>query len=408
MRRKDAGADRTMVTSNGSVQASGPTSSDRRLKLVARVTGAVVGSKPLVQQAGAMARQVRATLGVDACVIRLLEGGELVLLATAGVSRGRLQPRIRADVGIAKELLSRRQPLVIPDVYADPVTALAKRRWRTSSSPGMPARPLMVQDRVVGIFGVYARRRIPDFSDADLSCLQICANHIACAVVNHRLYEEVKDQRDRLKAEVAERKRTEGALHTSEERYRAVVQDQTEFICRYGDGGVISFVNDAAAQVAGESAEDLIGRSFFEFLDDDGVGAVRAVLASLDREHPVGRVEHRVALPGAEARWHQWTNRAIFDRNGRVVGYQAVGQDITERKRADAALRESEAKYRTLVETTDTGFVILDGDGRVLDANAEYVRLTGHHALREILGRSVVEWTAKHDVVRNAEEVPSA
>jgi len=69
------------------------------------------------------------------------------------------------------------------------------------------------------------------------------------------------------------------------------------------------------------------------------------------------------------------------------------------------ALRESENKYRTLVETTDTGFVILDEKGRVLDANLEYVHLTGHASLEEIAGRSVIEWTAAYEKDKNEEAV---
>jgi PAS domain S-box-containing protein len=68
-------------------------------------------------------------------------------------------------------------------------------------------------------------------------------------------------------------------------------------------------------------------------------------------------------------------------------------------------LRESEEKYRALVETTGTGYVIIDSEGRVLDANREYIRLSGHEALEEIRGRRVTEWTAPHDLARNAEEV---
>ena len=60
-------------------------------------------------------------------------------------------------------------------------------------------------------------------------------------------------------------------------------------------------------------------------------------------------------------------------------------------------LKESRDKYSALIETTSTGFVILDSQGRVLDANAEYVRLSGHRELREILGRPVTEWTAEYE-----------
>lgn len=91
-----------------------------------------------------------------------------------------------------------------------------------------------------------------------------------------------------------------------------------------------------------------------------------------------------------------------------VSRFQLIAQVFSNalaRKRTEGALRESEAKYRALIETTGTGYVIIDAAGRVLDANREYVRLTGRTTLEEILGRPVTEWTAPHDQARNAEEI---
>jgi PAS domain S-box-containing protein len=69
------------------------------------------------------------------------------------------------------------------------------------------------------------------------------------------------------------------------------------------------------------------------------------------------------------------------------------------------ALNESEQKYQALVETTDTGYVILDAEGRVVDANQEYLRLTGRKTISELLGHQVTEWTVTRDLARNGEEV---
>ena len=60
-----------------------------------------------------------------------------------------------------------------------------------------------------------------------------------------------------------------------------------------------------------------------------------------------------------------------------------------EHQRSDEELRDSEERYKALIETTSTGYVILDMQGRVIDANMEYVSLTGHNSLNDILGKSV-------------------
>jgi len=80
-------------------------------------------------------------------------------------------------------------------------------------------------------------------------------------------------------------------------------------------------------------------------------------------------------------------------------------REIAVRDKGIAALKESRDKLSQVLETTNTGYVIIDRTGTVLDANPEYVRLTGHQHLEEILGRRVIEWTAEHDRERNAIEV---
>ena|GEM_PF-7044126 len=94
----------------------------------------------------------------------------------------------------------------------------------------------------------------------------------------------------------------------------------------------------------------------------------------------------------------------LNQRQQRETSRQAV--EVAEVLRATHALiKESEEKYKAIIETTDTGYVILDARGRVSDANSEYVRLSGHTRLEEIVGRSPMEWTVEHDRERNATEV---
>lgn len=99
---------------------------------------------------------------------------------------------------------------------------------------------------------------------------------------------------------------------------------------------------------------------------------------------------------------HVWvTASPLMSKDGRVYGAIESVRDITDRKLAEEALHRSEAQYRALIETTNTGFLIIDTAGRVLDANQEYVRLTGRRNLEEIRGRLVLEWTAPHEAEKN-------
>jgi PAS domain S-box-containing protein len=138
-----------------------------------------------------------------------------------------------------------------------------------------------------------------------------------------------------LAALVEERNRDEQALVQNEARYRAVVEDQTELICRFRPDGTYTFVNGAYCRYFQRSPEDLIGRTFWDFIPPEGHQNAREFLDSITPDHPVASREHEVLAPGGELRWQQWRDRGFFDDHGRVVEYQAVGRDITERKRAE-------------------------------------------------------------------------
>lgn len=148
--------------------------------------------------------------------------------------------------------------------------------------------------------------------------------------------------------DVHARKQAEAALKESEQRYRAVVNDQSEFIVRWKPDGVQTFVNDAYCRCFGSTREDMIGTSFFPLIADSDLANVKKRLSALTVAQPCSRATHRVLLPNGKVAWHEWTDRALFDEDGKLLGYQSVGRDITERKLVEKRLRESERQLRTL------------------------------------------------------------
>ncbi len=134
------------------------------------------------------------------------------------------------------------------------------------------------------------------------------------------------------------------SLQESEQRYRAVVESQGELVCRFRLDGTILFANGAYARAAGSSPDAMVGRDFWSFIPTEEHAAVRALLARLGPHTPEVRIENR--FDTAEGpRWMLWTNRALaFDAEGRVLEAQSTGVDITERRRAEEALREADRR----------------------------------------------------------------
>ncbi len=137
-------------------------------------------------------------------------------------------------------------------------------------------------------------------------------------------------------------------LRDSEERYRAIVEDQTELICRFLSDGTLTFVNDVYCRYFARNREDLIGQNFVSLILDEDRHDVLEKIASLRCEHPVVTYEYRVVIHDGSLCWQQWTNRAICDKHNNIVEFQAVGRDITIRKQAEQALKDSREQLRNL------------------------------------------------------------
>ncbi|HII07371.1 MAG TPA: PAS domain S-box protein [Methanotrichaceae archaeon] len=154
---------------------------------------------------------------------------------------------------------------------------------------------------------------------------------------------------------ITEQKRMEEALRKSEEKYRTLVEDQTDLICRFLPDGTLTFVNEAYCRYFGRVRDGLVGQSFMSLIPEEDQQKVRDKMASLSKDRPVATCVHRVSLPNGEVRWQQWTDRAILDERGEVFEFQSSGQDITERKLAEEALKENEERLKMAVDGANLG-----------------------------------------------------
>ncbi len=150
--------------------------------------------------------------------------------------------------------------------------------------------------------------------------------------------------------EITERKRMEEAVRVTSRQYRAIVEDLPVVVCRFRKHGIVTFVNDNYCRAFHVRAEDILGKSFLDLLPEEDRDGVRQQFESLTAESPVKSHERAVLGPDGTVSWQRWTGRAIFGEDGSIQEYQALGEDITERRRSEEALQES---YRQLAEAKE-------------------------------------------------------
>jgi PAS domain S-box-containing protein len=150
-----------------------------------------------------------------------------------------------------------------------------------------------------------------------------------------RLYEAFNQMLATVDKRQLERDEAEALLRASEAKYRAIVEDQTELICRCGPDGDLMFVNQAYSRFFDKPPEELIGTPFSATVVGDDRAHLDDKLSSLNAEHPVGHVELRLNAAGGDVRWLLWTIRAIVEADNRISVVQFVGRDISDLKRAE-------------------------------------------------------------------------
>ena len=155
--------------------------------------------------------------------------------------------------------------------------------------------------------------------------------------------------------DISRRKIVEEALREGARLYRAVVEDQTELICRYGPDGKLTFVNNAFERFVGQDEEDVLGWDFFASMGSMDRRVLAEWLEHFDPARPVFEREVRQARSDGEERWISWTHRAVLNDRNSVVEIQAVGRDVTEHKNAESALvqaTQEKEQYRLNLEAT--------------------------------------------------------
>ena len=199
---------------------------------------------------------------------------------------------------------------------------------------------------------------------------------------------ELRQASERLRQETELRKHSEQALRQSAQRLRLHVEQTPLAVIEWDHDFRICAWNPAAERMFGYSREEAMGRHYAFIVPDSDRDAVDAVGEALMKQRAGRRCANRNTTRDGRTITCEWFSTPLVDAAGQTVGVASLVMDVTDRKQAEAALRESEQWHRAILQTAMDGIWRVDMQGRLLEVNEAYCRMSGYSE-QELLGMHV-------------------
>jgi PAS domain S-box-containing protein len=203
--------------------------------------------------------------------------------------------------------------------------------------------------------------------------------------------------------DITARKQAERELRKSEEKFRNLVESISDVIYEIDSQGVIVYVSPIIKDVLGHDPADIIGKKFIELVYKDDRSRLIERFSEL-REGIEYPLEYRFISKSGDIRWVRTKTRPIMEDGG-FSGARGTFIDVTERKRAEEALRESESLFHSLIDYMHDAMIILNWDGSILFANRAAAKIIEYERAEELVGHNIVEYLHPNSLQKAAEDL---
>jgi PAS domain S-box-containing protein len=186
--------------------------------------------------------------------------------------------------------------------------------------------------------------------------------------------------------DITERKRADEALQESEKQFRELIENANDIIYTHDLEGNFTSANPAVTRIYGYTTEEALQLNIAQIVDPEYLPLARQKIREKLEDAPrTGPYELLTYSKESEPIWVEVSTR-LLEREGQPIGVLGIARDITERKRAEEALRESEERYRSVVENSHAGIFIVDDAYRFTYVNEELCQILGR-SREEIIGQ---------------------
>ena len=231
--------------------------------------------------------------------------------------------------------------------------------------------PLKEGDETIGVISVQNYKDENCYTEHDKDFLTSVASQVTIAI---------------------NRKRAEEALQKSEEKHRMLIENSHDIIYTINLNGEITFLSNAWSLFLGYPTSKIVGQSFSQLMHkDDRKGYQNFINNIITSNTRQSGVEYRVKHVDGTWRWHTSSAVPILNESGRCIGIEGTARDITDQKLAEAALSESEERYRALVEYSPVA-VMLAQRGKFIYSNQSGLDLFGFQSIDDIKGKNILQF----------------
>ncbi|MFW5793552.1 MAG: PAS domain S-box protein [Bacteroidota bacterium] len=185
-----------------------------------------------------------------------------------------------------------------------------------------------------------------------------------------------------------EEKNNRKQLKKSESRYRSMVENQVDPICRWKPDTTLTFANNAYCTLLGKTESDLLGTRWIDYIQKEKQTKKKSLINDLNKNPRIISYEDSVINNKGDKIWLNWMDVPLFDINGSVFEFQSIARDITETKKAEIILKENEQRIQSIFRIAPTGIGVLI-DRVFMEVNQKFCEMLGY-TQEEILGKSSI------------------
>ncbi|MGB3615725.1 MAG: PAS domain S-box protein, partial [Elainellaceae cyanobacterium] len=354
----------------------------QRERLIAEVTRSIRQTLDLDQILQSAVYQVRQLLQTDRVIIFGLHSDSHGVVAAESVGDGWLailDTTIRDHCFNTNYANLYRQGRVaaIEDIYAADVKSCYLDLLQTFQVRANLVVPILQEDKLWGLLIAHHCSSPRQWESGHIQLLTQVAEQIGIAIRQAELYQQAR-------RELLERRQTQTALEDSEERFRSLTAFAPVGIYQTDTEGHCIYTNACWQKIAGLTLEESLGEGWVQGIHPDDCSTVFAAWSRFVHEHQDFALEFRFLTPQGEERWVYGLAKPIYSATGDIVGYVGVNEDITDRKRTDAALRESEARFRNMTDAAPIMVWMSDIDNRCTYFNQPWLTFTGQPLEQEV------------------------